>query len=58
MYKNLHKTYLFYIYTCIILHKINIITYKIKYTTDSLDYIQSCIKDYNKILKYTYKSHL
>lgn len=32
----------------------NIITYKIKYTTDNMDYISSCIKDYNKILKYTY----
>lgn len=32
----------------------NIITYKIKYSTENSDYILSCIKDYNKILKFTY----
>ena len=34
--------------------KQNIITLKIKYTCEENDFILSCIKDYNKILKFTY----
>ena len=32
----------------------NLITYKIKYSTDNKEFILNCIKDYNKILKFTY----
>ena len=34
--------------------KQNIITLKIKYASEENDFILSCIKDYNKILKFTY----
>ena len=34
--------------------KQNIITLKIKYTSEENNFILSCIKDYNKILKFTY----
>lgn len=32
----------------------NLITYKIKYSTDNQEFILNCIKDYNKVLKFTY----